>query len=222
MESKDGTTFLDSDDFRARDTEHPDGGQELNAKNLYQTDHSMYKAPDYRCLKPKKGVPSSEWPHFEMDGFRAAKTKRELANVKEMKFDKYFFNFADPSILQEMTDMNLRTTSQLWKDTYGFDTVNFIESDHEDDDGTPCAVDCLNAEFSSFAQRCKEAGGVFKCCMQVLLVGKFDMVRYNLKRWGLIETGPSRESVKCGQGFVADGCNMCTTTQFCSYKVCFF
>ena len=183
----------------------------------------MYKAPDYRCLKPKKGVPSSEWPHFEMDGFRAAKTKQELANVKEMKFDKYFFNFADPSVLEEMTDtINSRKTRQLWKDTYGFDTVNFIQSDHEDDDITPCAVDCLYAEFSSFAQRCKEAGGVYKCCVQVLLVGKFDMVRYNLKRWGLIETGPSRESVKCGQGFVADGCCMCTTTQFCSFKVWLF
>jgi len=100
----------------------------MNAKNLYQTDHSMYKSADYRCLKPKKGVPSPEWPHYEMDGFRAAKTKRELANVKEMKFDKYFFNFADPSILQEMTNTNSKKTRQLWKDTYGFDTFNFVKS----------------------------------------------------------------------------------------------
>ena len=104
MISKEGTTFLDSAQSQAKNTDHPDGGREMNAKNLYQTDHFMYKKPDYRCLKPKTGVPSSEWPHFEMDGYRATKTKQELDNVKEMKFDKYFFNFADPSVLQEMAD----------------------------------------------------------------------------------------------------------------------
>ena len=165
MKSKQGTTFLDSAGFQANDTKHQDGGQELNAKNLYQTDHALYKNPDYRCLKPKKGIPSSKWPHYEMDGHRAAKTKRELSNVQEIKFDKYFFNFADPAILQEMTDIHSKSTKQIWKDTFGFDTVNFVLSDNKEWEVTPCGEDCLKAEFSSFAQQCKQAGGVFKCCI---------------------------------------------------------
>ena len=165
MKSKQGTTFLDSAGFQANDTKHQDGGQELNAKNLYQTDHALYKNPDYRCLKPKKGIPSSKWPHYEMDGHRAAKTKRELSNVQEIKFDKYFFNFADPAILKEMTDSKSKRIEQIWKDSYGYDTVHLIFSNKNYQEISPCAVDCLKAEFSYFAQQCKRAGGVFKCCI---------------------------------------------------------
>ena len=59
----------------------------------FSTDKLMWKSYDFRCLKPKEGVPTEKWPHYEMHGFRAAKTKEELANVVEIPFDKYFFNF---------------------------------------------------------------------------------------------------------------------------------
>ena len=48
----------------------------------------MYKAPDYRCLKPKPGLPSSQWPHYDMEQYRAAKNITELNNVEEIPFDK--------------------------------------------------------------------------------------------------------------------------------------
>ena len=48
----------------------------------------MYKAPDYRCLKPKEDLPSSEWPHYDMKQHRAAKTTEELEKVEEIPFDK--------------------------------------------------------------------------------------------------------------------------------------
>ena len=48
----------------------------------------MYKAPDYRCLKPKPGLPSSQWPHYDMEQHRAAKSIEELNKVDEIPFDK--------------------------------------------------------------------------------------------------------------------------------------
>ena len=48
----------------------------------------LYKKPDYRCLKPKPGLPSSKWPHYDMEQFRAAKTEKELQRVEEIPFNK--------------------------------------------------------------------------------------------------------------------------------------
>ena len=69
----------------------------------YSVDDLMYKKYDFRCLKPKKG-PSKKWPHYEMHGFRAARTKEDLKKVTEIPFDKYFFNFEDPEVLDKMTN----------------------------------------------------------------------------------------------------------------------
>ena len=70
----------------------------------FSTDIKMYKSNDFRCLKPKDGVPIEKWPHYEMHGYRAAKTEEELDEVEEIPFDKYFFNFEDPEVLNAMTD----------------------------------------------------------------------------------------------------------------------
>ena len=51
-------------------------------------DMRMYKYPDYRCLKPKPGLPSSQWPHYDMEQHRAAKSPQELDKVEEIPFDK--------------------------------------------------------------------------------------------------------------------------------------
>ena len=70
----------------------------------YSVDDLMYKKYDFRCLKPKKGMPSKKWPYYEMHGFRAAKTQEDLKKVIEIPFDKYFFNFEDPEVLDKMTN----------------------------------------------------------------------------------------------------------------------
>ena len=54
----------------------------------YSLDMELYKKPDYRCLKPKPGLPSSKWPHYDMEQFRAAKTEKELQKVEEIPFNK--------------------------------------------------------------------------------------------------------------------------------------
>ena len=60
----------------------------MNAKTGYEQDMKMYKSGDYRCLKPKEGLPSSQWPHYDMEQHRAAKSVEELNKVDEIPFDK--------------------------------------------------------------------------------------------------------------------------------------
>ena len=60
----------------------------VDAATGYLVDMRMYKYPDFRCLKPKSGVPSSQWPHYDMEQHRAARTKGELERVEEIPFDK--------------------------------------------------------------------------------------------------------------------------------------
>ena len=86
----------------------------------FSIDMTMYKGYDFRCLKPKAGMSSEKWPHYEMHAFRAAKTKEELKKVEEIPFDKYFYNFEDPEVLKSFTDGSDKGL-KLWKRTFGFD-----------------------------------------------------------------------------------------------------
>ena len=61
--------------------------KDVDAKTGFLVDMKMYKGPDYRCLKPKEG-PSSEWPHYDMNQYRRAKTTEELEKVEEIPFNK--------------------------------------------------------------------------------------------------------------------------------------
>ena len=74
----DGSYFMDSAVLNRNDS------QVITAKIGFQTDMRMYKAPDYRCLKPIPSMHSSKWPHYDMIGFRAAKTKQELGIFDEI------------------------------------------------------------------------------------------------------------------------------------------
>ena len=60
----------------------------VDAATGYLVDMRMYKYPDFRCLKPRPGLPSSQWPHYDMEQHRAARTKVELERVEEIPFDK--------------------------------------------------------------------------------------------------------------------------------------
>ena len=123
----------------------------------------MWKEYDYRCLKPKSKIKPEEWPHYEMNGYRNARTKNELDNVQEIKFDKYFFNFEDPKIFKEMIKGPKR--KNIWKKTYGFDYVSFNDKKNTPHAYIGCFKSCLKAEQKRFARKCKKKGGLFKCCM---------------------------------------------------------
>ena len=94
------------------------------AKTGFLTDMKMYKAPDYRCLKPKKRLSPNKWPHYFMPEFRAAMNKAELQKVEEVPFDKYFLNMEDPKVFEDMTDP--LKGPRLWIKTYGMDFAAFL------------------------------------------------------------------------------------------------
>ena len=90
----------------------------------FSVDMPMYKSYDFRCLKPKEGVPSAKWPHYEMHKYRSAKTEKELAEVEEIPFDKYFFNFEDPAVLNAMTNGKKREQITVTN------KIHYLESNH--------------------------------------------------------------------------------------------
>ena len=55
--------------------------------------------------------------------------------------------------------------AKLWRDTYGYDFATFGRGGEGVMDSTKCWENCLEADFSPFARRCRRNGGEFKCCM---------------------------------------------------------
>ena len=53
---------------------------------------------------------------------------------------------------------------RLWKETYGMDYVSIVPGNGDLDNPTKCQLNCLRAEYSEFAKKCRARGGVFKCC----------------------------------------------------------
>ena len=133
------------------------------AKVGFTTDALMYKSYDFRCLKPKKGVPSAKWPHYWMPGYRKAKTKEDVDKVEEIPFDKYFMNLEDTEVLDVMTN-GKKSGLDAWKRTYGFDWADWVQGMQG-----LCAdlhklrKHCLEEEYGTYAQNCKREGGFFKC-----------------------------------------------------------
>ena len=154
--TKDGT--------RVESTESIPDGQEqgrFTAKLMFDSDNWMYKKNDYRCLKPNSSSNSSTWAHYDMKGFREAKTKEELEKVKEVKYDKYFFNFEDPKVFKKMTDKE--KGPKLWRRTFGFDFVSLNYRKKQPIQNYECKRFCFKASFQKFARKCSKGGGVFKC-----------------------------------------------------------
>ena len=155
-------------------------------------------------------VPSSKWPHYEMKGFRAAKTESELNSVKEISFNRLFFNFEDPRTWKTMMNpKNKKDGLDLWKETYGFDYASYRAC-------YTCRYKCIREEYSKFAMKCKEDGGFFKCCVRQVNLQPYENIRYELKKQGLIESGPTKDELTCPK--FPDNCNMCFITFVCTKK----
>ena len=135
----------------------------FDALTLFNNDQRMYKTNDYRCLKPVKDKPPEEWPYYEMQGFRAAKTLIELEKVKEIKYDNNFFNFEDPEVFRAFT--NKHSGRQLWRKTYGFDFVSISKYRSHPVRAYQCIKNCYQAEYGKFANICRKSKGFFKCCL---------------------------------------------------------
>ena len=122
---------------------------------------TMFKRNDFRCLKPSETKDPKKWSYYDMKGYREAKTKEELENVREIMYDKYFFNFEDPQIFKEMMDKN--KGPKLWKKTYGFEFVSLNRKMNQPVENFECKRYCYKAEFGNFARQCKKDKGIFKC-----------------------------------------------------------
>ena len=158
-----GTTFRDSGAELNKTAAQPRGGREVSAKMGYQVDMKLYKANDYRCLKPIAGRPSIEWPHYYMASFRAAKTEAELQKAETIPFNVNYFNMEDPKVFKALT--NPKSGADLWKKTYGFDFVALLGGMGGKANVNQCHQHCLRAEYGKFARQCKKSGGLFKCCI---------------------------------------------------------
>ena len=75
------------------DAQETGSNSDPNAGMGFLTDLRMYKTYDMRCLKPNPKRHSSKWGHYEMHGYRAAKTKAELGKYFINDFQKYNFFF---------------------------------------------------------------------------------------------------------------------------------
>ena len=158
-----GTTFRDSGAELNKTAAQPRGSREVSAKMGYQVDMKLYKANDYRCLKPIAGRPSIEWPHYYMASFRAAKTESELQKAETIPFNVNYLNMEDPKVFKALT--NPKSGADLMKKTYGFDFVALLGGMGGKANVNQCHQHCLRAEYGKFARQCKKSGGFFKCCI---------------------------------------------------------
>ena len=55
--------------------------------------------------------------------------------------------------------------TKIWKKSYGMDFVHLSPGSGDTVDPSFVWKDCLKAEFSSFAKKCRARGGFFKCCL---------------------------------------------------------
>ena len=156
-----GTYFMDTNNMKVKKGQEKQTG--VNAKQGFMVDMKMWKFQDFRCLKPKKGVNPSLWPHYDMNKYRTARTPKELDKVEEISFDKNFFNLEDPTVWKAIRDP--AKGPKIWKKTYGFDHVSLTEGLEGKANSTKCFMNCFRAEQSKFARKCRKGGGLFKCCM---------------------------------------------------------
>ena len=145
-----------------------------------------------------------------MKGFRAAKNKSELKEVGEFLFNKFFFNFEDPETWQRlMNPIGKENGRSLWRTTYGFDFAAYNAC-------FKCRSQCMKEEFGTFAKKCRQEGGFFKCCVRQANLQPYEHIRYELKKQGLIKSGPSEEDLTCRES--NDNCNMCFITYVCTKR----
>ena len=141
----------------------------MDARYLYRTDQIRFvKKSDNRCLKPSKTKRPEKWSYYDMEGFRSAKTEDELNKVKEIKYDKYFFNFEDPKVFKKM--LHPKKGPRLWRKVYGYDFAYMQNIKKQPVIHYGCYKYCYKAERKGFARKCKKEGGLFKCCLSKYII----------------------------------------------------
>ena len=131
----------------------------LDAMEAFGNDQRLFKRNDYRCLKPSNTKRPEKWSYYDLEGFRAARTEDELNKVKEIKYDKYFFNFEDPWVFKRM--LHPKKGPRLWRKVYGFDFAYVQNLNKQPVLNYGCMKYCYKAKRKKFARNCKKKGGFF-------------------------------------------------------------
>ena len=165
--TKDGTIYLHSKKSLEEIQKDENGYQPSGPPDAifgYSTDMSMYKSNDFRCLiwENRDGIKHWQNGHYEMKGYRDAKSEEELNKVKEIPFDENFFDFEVPSVLEKFTNGE-ESGLQQWKSTYGFDWAGWTDGMAYKADLKNIKERCIKAEYGSWAKDCVKKGGMFKC-----------------------------------------------------------
>ncbi|XP_023345922.1 uncharacterized protein LOC111714920 [Eurytemora carolleeae] len=129
---------------------------ENKAKEDFYLPSHMYKQPDYRCLNPDSNEDPTKWGAYNPNQFAIALSKKEQEKVTTYPFNNRFLNFEDPEVLKYMTGKN---KTQKWREVFGYDFAS------KQGDSGDVLKNCIKAESSKFAKKCKKRGGLFKCCV---------------------------------------------------------
>ena len=98
-----------------------------------------------------------------MHGFRNATTKEEFDQIKEIIYNKNLDLF-DPEVFKNIT--RKLYGRKILKELYGYDFVSINKYPKQPVTDYQCLKHIYQAEFGSFANKCRRKGGFFKCCLQ--------------------------------------------------------
>ena len=205
------------------DIELKDQKIQIKANHIFFNDHHIFKAGDYRCLKPESDEDPEKWHTYEVEGFRQAYNNEMLENTTTFKYDNYLYNFVDPKVFEAFTK-NEKKGRKIWKKSYSFQYTRMAPGggstpyvSHNDSwtDFTKCIKKCIKMEKSSFAKNCVKDGGYFKCCVSGWLLSTFEKTRNKLIQDGLIEDEVSHI---CDRTSKKDPCIYCSTNGICTKR----
>ncbi|XP_023324173.1 uncharacterized protein LOC111698145 isoform X2 [Eurytemora carolleeae] len=173
---------------------------EIKAKENFYLPSHMYKQPDYRCLNPDSNEDPTKWGAYNPNQFANALSKEEQEQVTTYPFDNRFLNFEDPEVLKYMTGKN---KTQKWREVYGYDFASKLG------DTSDVLKNCIKAESSKFAKKCKKSGGLFKCCSAKWTLSTYNSARKRLKELKLIKSY-DEDTCKDDKCFISTNLHICS------------
>ena len=88
----------------------------MNAVEIYNSQKSIYKNWDYRCLAPDSHKDPGKWRSYDMPAYRAADSREAMEKVATYKYDRHFNNWIDHKVMKDFTQDPMKT----WRKAYGF------------------------------------------------------------------------------------------------------
>ena len=116
------------------------------ASQFYNSEQSIYKKWDYRCLVPYSDKDPTKWKTYDMHEYRRAVNKKTLKKVTQYRYDNNFYNWVDPKVLKYFTK-NKNSMKRAWRKTYGlpYNTPMVWKDNHTNPaDETKCFIKCAH------------------------------------------------------------------------------